>query len=119
MFKSVILSARDLARLDDGQEWWVAGDEVILGGYLPDEDNESPEFQLSVNGETHDNWIRWSQMPSWLKQKFRAGRPALNVKPHTVTISDEHYAHLKKRGDGHASAGIRKIIAESDSEAKR
>lgn len=112
-FKSVTLKPKDLARLDDGQGWWKSGDDVMLGGYLSDNnDDDNPMFQLSVNGYNHDNWTRWSDMPSWLKQKFTAGRKQLDVRPHSITLTDAEWQRLRELGGGkNASAGLRKLLA--------
>lgn len=39
-----------------------------------------------------------------------AGRPAIGVKPHTVTLTDDEWAALKKAGGGNASDGIRLLL---------
>jgi len=109
-FKTVTLLPKDLARLDDGQGWWKAGDEVILGGYLPDDETPDPAFVLNVNGDEHDNWTRWSGMPRWLKQKFAAGRKRLDVRPHSVTLTDEEWRRLLEIGNGNASAAVRMLL---------
>lgn len=70
MYKSIRLSPTALKKLDDGQDWYALTDDVDLGGYLPDDDTANPAFDLCVNGTTHDNWMRWDDMPGWLRRMF-------------------------------------------------
>lgn len=59
-YKSVTLTDDEMASLDDGQEWWKAGDTVIVAG---DVDRDS--VGLNVNGSNVcDNWTTWDQLPA-------------------------------------------------------
>jgi hypothetical protein len=70
VYKSISLTEDEMTSLDDGQGWYKPGDDVVLGGYLPDDNNNNPAFDLSVNGETVDNWAHWGDMPEWLRERF-------------------------------------------------
>jgi hypothetical protein len=125
MFKSVNLNDHDLARLDDGQGWWKAGDNVDLGGYLPDDENDSPSFDLCVSGKTHDHWMTWADMPKWLKLKFTAGRPLIgadHTHKRTFTLTNAEYAQLQAldpKGKGNATRGLRELLKRKSRNAAK
>lgn len=73
MYKSIALTEDELRALDDWQDWYTPEYDVYLGGYLPDDGDPNPAFDLSVNGDTYDNWMYWADMPGWLQQRVRAG----------------------------------------------
>ena len=70
-FVNVTLTEQEMAELDDGQGWYEAGDAVVIGGYLPTDDEINPAFSLSVNGEAVcENWIFWYNVPDSVKARL-------------------------------------------------
>lgn len=78
-YRWITLTDEEMAALDDGQEWYEAGDIVTMGGYLPDDDDENPAHDLAVNptkhdpGQTHDNWTYWSDLSADMQERLRNG----------------------------------------------
>lgn len=68
----IILDEHEMTLLDDGQEWYEPGDDVLLAGSVPTEAHPNPPFTLEVNDEIRcDNWMHWSDAPEWFKASIR------------------------------------------------
>src|SRR3990167_10404058 len=92
MYTNIILTEREMRKLDDGQDWWAAGDTVNLGGYLPDE-NPNPAFSITINGYgEHDNFMSWADMPTWLQKRLRLESPTAKAAATLGSIRSERKA---------------------------
>ena len=63
-FRAITLTPDEMAELDDGQEWYHDGDEVVIYGYTMHDERMigSPALLLDVNDYTHDNWITLAEL---------------------------------------------------------
>lgn len=120
-FAKIDLTINELELLDDGQEWWNDGDDVSLGGYLPEDEDDNPAFALAVNGEENDSWASWADLPPDIQERLTnegrglprgraGGRPSLDVERHNITITSDLWQKAERIGDGNASEGIRKAL---------
>lgn len=71
-YVGVTLTEEEMVQLDDGQNWYKPGDEVIIGGRVPEpDDTRAAPFDLNVNGEnTCDGWIFWHEIPENIKKRM-------------------------------------------------
>ena len=69
-YVNVFLTDDEMAQLDDGQDFYDPGDDVTLGGYVP-EDGENSGIDISINGRTTDNWTTWSELPANIRDRMR------------------------------------------------
>jgi hypothetical protein len=73
VFRSINLTAEEMALLDDGRKWWDSDSDCWLGGHISSDWQSSPEpcnLDLAVDGETHDNWTAVHLLPESIRQRL-------------------------------------------------
>jgi len=75
VYTTITIDEADMRALDPAQEFLEPGDDVLLGGYVPEPgplgSMANPAFDLIVNGVARYNWRHWDDLPTQVQDRLR------------------------------------------------